>query len=411
MIEDVTIHGFDYGVRVGTPEFGVTFENVIISDYRKIGLWNRQCPITARHLTINGPSPAILSERRQAHLILLDSKLETDSQPTIDSEGALYLRNVDLSAAEANFIDDGQTVAMTYADEYLSGNKRELFPSGSSSLGLPVAETPEVPEISDNNIAVVQPRYYGDRQAFATALQSGKPIIGFPAAGHLFHVNNAEEVYEVPAAVERITAMHGVINTNGTLGLRLLIEDDADTPLVIDRFGYGITILHRSPRPLVLRHGIFRYEAEPGAGPVYAADVQMDNLTFMPGQNVWFRQLNTEGQEEHIHNQGGNVWIFGVKTERKGTVVRSTAGAQTEVLGNLLYPLRSLENTTTPAFIVENSRASFIYSKSHYSPPETDIGIHVRETRNGITRDLSKEVFDGRHMNLFTAYQAVTTNN
>jgi hypothetical protein len=55
---------------------------------------------------------------------------------------------------------------------------------------------------------------------------------------------------------------------------------------------------------------------------------------------VWAHQLNPENQVEHVLNDGGQLWVLGLKTENPGsqgvnpsTILESRNGAKSEVLG------------------------------------------------------------------------------
>ena len=70
----------------------------------------------------------------------------------------------------------------------------------------------------------------------------------------------------------------------------------------------------------------------------------MEDASFGPyyftQQSVWARQLNPENRAEHAINDGGQLWVLGLKTENPGslggnpsTILESRNGAATEVLG------------------------------------------------------------------------------
>jgi hypothetical protein len=79
-----------------------------------------------------------------------------------------------------------------------------------------------------------------------------------------------------------------------------------------------------------------------------------------PGQKIWARQLDPEGNPApKVINAGSKLWILGMKTERPGIQLDSSKGAETEVLGALFYPVRAPNDD--PAFRVDNSRLSASY--------------------------------------------------
>ena len=59
------------------------------------------------------------------------------------------------------------------------------------------------------------------------------------------------------------------------------------------------------------------------------------------GSTVWARQWNTEGGPEKVgvntRNDGGQLWVLGMKTEAKSTKIATLHGGRTEVLGTLNY--------------------------------------------------------------------------
>jgi hypothetical protein len=65
-----------------------------------------------------------------------------------------------------------------------------------------------------------------------------------------------------------------------------------------------------------------------GGGTLFIEDVCSNPSTFFvfhEGQ-VFARQLNVENQGTHILNDGGRLWILGLKTERGGTTRRVKRG-------------------------------------------------------------------------------------
>src|SRR6516164_10521390 len=74
-------------------------------------------------------------------------------------------------------------------------------------------------------------------------------------------------------------------------------------------------------------------------GNVFLEDVSFEPYYFSR-ENVWAHQLNPENQVEHVLNDGGQLWVLGLKTENPGsqgvnpsTILESRNGAKSEVLG------------------------------------------------------------------------------
>jgi hypothetical protein len=62
-----------------------------------------------------------------------------------------------------------------------------------------------------------------------------------------------------------------------------------------------------------------------------------------------------------VLNDGSTLWIFGIKTEQPTTVVETTDGGSTELLGGLLYPLATAK---APAFIIDGGTSTMTYAVS-----------------------------------------------
>jgi len=79
------------------------------------------------------------------------------------------------------------------------------------------------------------------------------------------------------------------------------------------------------------------------------------------GSTVWARQWNTEGGPEQVkvntRNDGGQLWILGMKTEAASTKVATGRGGRTEVLGVHNYNTSGSKDET-PFFRVEDGSLS-----------------------------------------------------
>ena len=135
------------------------------------------------------------------------------------------------------------------------------------------------------------------------------------------------------------------------------------------------------------------YDSYAGTGNLFLEDVAMGGvLTIQKGQQAWMRQLNSEIGTTRVANLGGSVWIMGIKTERAGNVIDTGTGGQTELLGGLLYPARSVP-TTDVAFRSTDARVSYIYKESVYCGG-CGYTIQVQQTNAGQTTQINS---DGSH--------------
>ncbi len=103
------------------------------------------------------------------------------------------------------------------------------------------------------------------------------------------------------------------------------------------------------------------YRASDKAGDLYLETGVGNGWLFEhPGQKIWARQLDPEGNASpKVLNVGSKLWVLGLKTEKPGIQVDSSKGAETEVLGALFYPVRVPNDD--PIFRVDNSRLSASY--------------------------------------------------
>ncbi|NEQ27035.1 MAG: hypothetical protein F6K28_50085 [Microcoleus sp. SIO2G3] len=167
-------------------------------------------------------------------------------------------------------------------------------------------------------------------------------------------------------------------------GIKFVVEEGSSDPLIIEQFNYGVKVEHNSSRTVAIKNGQYQYTSNANAGDLFLEDVAIEPLSIQPNQNVWARQLNDEYAGTKIVNNGGNLWIMGLKTERAGTVIESVNGAKTELLGAVIQPAHqfSAEDKQRPAFVSRDSSTSLSYRTLAYDP-SFYYDIQLEETRNG----------------------------
>ena len=106
-------------------------------------------------------------------------------------------------------------------------------------------------------------------------------------------------------------------------------------------------------------------------------------------QRVFARQINPEGNATKITNKGGKLWILGLKTEGTGTNIDTEQLGFTEVLGGLIYPVWKTSPDSVN-FIVNDSRASFVYAVSNYKPSTSggNFAIQIQESQRGVEKSV-----------------------
>ncbi|MEM1010542.1 MAG: hypothetical protein AAGJ35_16225, partial [Myxococcota bacterium] len=275
--------------------------------------------------------------------------------------------------------------------EYLNGGIRRAWPGKKkTTLGLEVRETPTFHERDPSQWVTFKPKWYGSSRQIKPTLDLGKST--FYMSGT--YLQYKDKKISVPATTRKITGFDSVVN-RGTGGLSWVVDQYSEKPLIIERFGYGVTIEHRSRRTLVIRHGKYRYIAGPNAGDLYVEDAILGRLILQPKQKVWMRQYNTEFRPLHVTNNNAQLWILGIKTEGKGTIIETLNGGKTEVFGTLLYPLGVFNDKDKPAFVSVDSQISLMYGLSANVFGSNYI-THVRETRKGVSKSWNSTHKKGR---------------
>ncbi len=399
LIKNVQIRGFDTGIQVANTEYGPTFENIYLENQRNVGILNEGNTLAIRNLSSRNTVPAIKNTVASGSIILLSAALEGGATATsaIENSGYLYARSA-TSTGYASLIKDVPGAGVT---EYVSGTVKSLFSSNpeAKSLNLPIKETPVLQDPDLNNWGQFNAKYYGDTDALQPLLDSGKSTIYFPSATYFSY---EQRVVTVPATVKRIVGFSS--NVNGG-GIKFVVADNSPEPLIIEQFKNGVTIEQKGSRPVAIKHGAYAYVSQPGAGDVYIEDIVTNSFSIRAGQHVWARQYNNETRGLKIKNDGGILWILGLKTELLGTVIETVNGGSTELLGTLIYPVEQL-GPTDVAFRSVDSKISLIYSVSDYiqfQGGRGDYPIQVEETRNGVTKQLLQPEVKQR-MPLYVGY-------
>lgn len=407
MVNHVAIDGFARGIYTKHAEYGPTFEHITLTNQTFAGILNEGNTLAIRHLTSTNSVPAIRNTESFGSVILLNGTLRGGSSATsaIVNEGHLYARSVTTQGYRSAIHNRGTTVSGTSVSEYVSGRRVSLFQSPQRSLNLPIEETPSYEDTDLTRWARFTPSHYGDTSTLQSVLNSGKSTIYF-APGNYFSYRR--RVVTVPATVRRIVGFQSVVNSGPDKGgIVFRVEGNSPHPLIIEQFNYGVSVEHASSRTVVLKNGSYRYTDSPQPGNLFLEDVGLDALNINYPRNVWARQLNIEGQQTKINNNGGNLWILGLKTEGAGTVIRTAQGGRTELLGTVIYPARSLTSAEQqlPAFVTDEASQSLIYSLSSYLPN----GLHriqVRERRDGVIRNLMLDQMDGMRMPLYSGFKS-----
>lgn len=392
LIKNLTVNGFDYGIRVGYREYSQTFENITLNNQKTAAVYNNGNMMAIRNLQTSTTAPAIINQGNRAMVVLLDGRLTGGKSGTaaIENSAFLYARNVSVTGYSDVVKTGDKAVAGPLVEEYFSHDHQSLFDDQRAMLHLPVKETPE---FHDNNLDNwVRANDY-------TTVSAMEEAISDPSKTTLYWNTwsvTRTGTLRIPANIRKIYSIDGLINVvNGYRGDPLIIsvEEESDHPLILEGLTVGKVILEqRCGRPVAILHckGPEIPRNFPESGPLFIEDALV-NPKFQYAQDLWARQLNAETgnndgvPEDMMFNPGGNWWILGLKTEGRGTIATNTDGGKLEVLGTFVYPVRSDSKLPQPkhAFINEESSMSLMYK--YYG----GYTYQIKDTRGGQTRTLA----------------------
>lgn len=411
LVRKLVVEGFETGISTKWPVNSNTFEHILLRGQRRLGWHNYHQMIFARNLRSENAVTTLFNEKDSMGTVtLVDSKITgADVEaPGILNERQMYLRNVEVrghgipvdhadkgrdkgDVKEAGIIAEDTSHTNVAAPFRFDGEK--TFSDAGKVGHLPVKETPEVPwDGKWVNIESFGADPDGKKDASAAlqkAIDSGAETIYLPAGKEFFF--DSEVLVRGP--VRRIIGLEGRFFTEGKAAWRL-VDGQNDAPVVIiERMsnrsgGHNIEIRHESKRALVASSVTgFRVEGH-GSGDIFADDLCGQLNLQKPGQSAWCRQLNVEHQGTMCRNNGGRLWILGMKTEKIGTIIETVNGGITEAAGIFIYSNAGWQDGL-PAFLIENSTATLcgINERNYNHQP---VSLWVRETQGGQTREMKE---------------------
>jgi hypothetical protein len=431
LFKHVEVIGFDWSVRTeNDPHYATTIEDMTLIGAREGGIFNRRHSFAIHRLrTVDLGGPAIRNDHPDAFTVLVDGSFTggPEAGAALINEGFLYARNVRTSGYLGVIQDRAAgLIAQPNMSEWHYGTAEGLFDTEvCHSLGLPIQDAPDPPRddpsewvnVSDfgatpgdnwNNDAI------GVQAAIASMApggsNEGRRTLYFPPGLYRFNsgVVITEHVERIVGCFASIQPRLAAIETQPVWTIA-----GGDRLLIIEQLtGYPGGPLRATPffrneseRDVVIRDVLVlagQTYVNTGSGRLFLENVGGTSSRYwsnlpqpLPeaipqfdfgGQTVWARQLNTEQKDLKVRNEGGDVWILGLKNEEDGTYVQTLNGGRTEVLGGTAMPL-DVDDFASPGFEILDACMSVIiaghmgWARDHYE-------ILVSETRNGETRDL-----------------------
>jgi hypothetical protein len=442
LISRVAVKGFDYGIRVGQGQYGLTLEHLNLSGQKIAGLDNGGNILAVRDLVSVNTVPAIRSGDRGGFISLVDAKLTggTADFSAIQSNGELMTRRVNATGYRSAVTQAGRIIPGNDLTQYVSKNPFTPFPeTRSPAVDLPVRETPDF--VAAQATDWVSVAAYGakpddsldDTVAVQKALDSGKPVVHFPTGRYVI-----SKPLQVRGAIRQIAGFGSTLTPAGTgwgnagapaavvqvsdggsrdaaaaavlvTGLRIARDPKAGAPAVAGLIGFA----QYTTRPLVLKDidcadVTTSYQARAGSGPLYLENVSASGWKFDQPQHVWARQFNhldrdtgAENRTPLLVNAGAVVWMLGLETERSGPLLRTERGGRTEVLGAAVYEAPS---GSAVAFECLDG-ASMALSFATMGPGNGVYRTLIRDRRGEVSKDLTRQQAywrgDGRMVPLY----------
>jgi polygalacturonase len=425
LIKDLTVNGFDYGIKTQWQTASQTFENITLNNQKVYGWWNTSSQkVFAQNVKSTNQVTAIRNDG-EAGFVLLDSNLVgvglATNAPAIINQKSMYVKNTETSGY-ALALDDNLTagrgngdVPIGYIEEYIangsgtnrSGGPFELFASPDRTLGLAVQDSPTIAWDNNlNNWDGPQKHLIGksgkpndgidDTASIQAAIDSGATTVYIPQgtwdlAGTLYLRGN----------VKRLIGTESILDA-GSNG-KIVVLDGTAPEIVIERLEGLNFIEHASSRTLVLNDLLgFRYvPTVANPGNLFINDCCGGASTFR-NQNVWARQLNIEGDTQNapnaapkVLNDNSRVWILGMKTEDLGTVIKTINGGHTDLYG-AVHVGSGISNASNPRFVTIN--ASFSVAGVYGG----GFSVLASETRAKVTRTTTTL----NNADVYTAYAA-----
>ena len=414
MVRDVHVNGLDVGVRVTGGMHGVYLDNILVTNQRVVGFVNRGNTVAIRKFV---SCNAVTAVDNSGFLSLLDTDLAGGSQgaAAVRNRGALFARNIRTAGygtAIASRSKSGQKdVKGPNVSEFTSGEPVSLFPGAKTSLNLPIEEVPRVPLDPLTEWANVKD--FGakgdyktdDTAAIQEAFDSGKTVVYFPFG--LYIVRNTIRVrgnlsrvvgacYVVPRGFKDNDRLNTKVKPNRIIPysgppLRPVFRlEDGKAPVVVfENFMamYGDAYWafdHASKRTWVLNSCyIGAYRNTVSGGKAFLTDFAHEIHVKGP-QKVWAWNTNTEMYcHTHNTNEGGDLWVLGIKTEKDRTIFETTGGGRTEVFGGFFYKNRQRVGQA-PMLVSRDSSVSY-----NWKAIGVPYSVQVSEIRNGKTKELS----------------------
>ncbi|WP_414584581.1 glycosyl hydrolase family 28-related protein [Scytonema sp. PCC 10023] len=429
LIKNVLVEGFEVGIRIASEVNGMTLEHITLCNQKTVGLENSGNIVAIRDLWSSNTVPAVRNNNITSLMTLLDSELyggnSLVSAIENNNNSRLFARNVRSSGYQSAIMQDNNVLQGATVNSFTSSAPLTLFTSIlNASLNLPVEQPPSFHDNNLSNWANVEDfgakgknpdgsdEWGDDTAAIQNALDSGKSTVYIPPGKYY-----VSDTLRVRGNVRKIIATNATLSAGGTAFQDannpkpfFRIEDGAAPDVTIEHVSINNITPNASPALIGFEHATSRtlflkdmsccswrttdqkyvFRNMPGAGKLFIENIAGETWRFEHPQQVWARQLNTEGRNKKIVNNGGKLWVLGLKTEggNVNTVLETKGGGASELFGALLYVTESVSPNEI-AFINDNSQVALSYATRSYGT--NDFQIQVQETQGSQSRQLTRD--------------------
>lgn len=401
LIQHLRVEGFDIGISMANAVHSVTMEDVELVGQGVAGIRNRGQVVNIRGLRSTNSVPTIQNSDPTGFITVTEGVFRglpsKRPQPAMVNNGILFARQLKTPGytnAIENRTGHGEGVIGPEVREFVSHSVINIHPAPQYALYLPIEEAPEVPWDplskwdSPLQHGAVPNESRDASPAIQAAIDSGATTLYFPNGSWTIR-----KTVDVRNNVRRIIGCEARIISQVPGGGPAFRIVPGGAPVVrFERLEVEppqqAFLAQESPATLVLAD-IYGASLQWNAnGSVFLEDVSsVLPWTIPSGGRLWARQWCVEVNGTKITNDGGNLWILGLKTEHPGVLIDTKNQGKTELLGGLCFANGTYK--LDPMFRIDNASATFSFGETSLNG--TPFSTIVIETRNGLTRFLGSQ--------------------